>query len=170
MAVNRGGPSWVPVVFSHSEPDEKKGPLSRSIFLHQESRCTQMGKKTNKLLSTSLWTCVYLHTSSVVAGGPLHSGGRSRRCIYMTGWTWPTSGNARRPGRRRSRGRCVCAVASSTVRPCTRRSSWAGRGGRSHIPHRTGEWALGLSGLGCTSSLSVEGKIWMSQPFLPNYL
>lgn len=128
------------------------------------------GKKTNKLLSTSLWTCVYLHTSSVVAGGPLHSGGRSRRCIYMTGWTWPTSGNARRPGRRRSRGRCVCAVASSTVRPCTRRSSWAGRGGRSHIPHRTGEWALGLSGLGCTSSLSVEGKIWMSQPFLPNYL
>lgn len=145
---------------------EERPLVSRHL---PSSRKSLHSYEKKQLLSTSLWTCVYLHTSSAVAGGPLHSGGHSRRCIYMTGWTWPTSGNARHPGRQRSRGRCVCAVASSTVRPCTRRSSWAGRGGHSHIPHRTGEWAPGLSGLGCTSSLSVEAKIWMSQPFLPNW-
>lgn len=148
------------------------GARSEERFLvskHLPSSRKLLVWKKKILLSTSLWTCVYLHTSSAVVGGPLHSGGRSRRCIYMTGWTWPTSGNARRPGRQRSQGRCVCGVVSSTVRPCTRRSSWVGRGGHSHIPHRTGEWALGLSGLGCTSSLSVEVKIRMSQPFLTNW-
>lgn len=113
--------------------------------------------KQKILLSTSQWTCVCLHTSSTVEGGPLHWGGHSHYCIYMTGWTWPTSGNAHHPGRRRSQVWCVCAVASRIVHLYTHHSSWAGRGGHFHTLHKTGGRALGPSVLGTTSSLSVAG-------------
>lgn len=60
MAVNRGGPSWVPVVFSHLGPDQKKGPLSRGIFLHQESHYTHMKKNNSSVLVYEL-VCISIH-------------------------------------------------------------------------------------------------------------
>lgn len=114
--------------------------------------------KQRSLLGTSPWTCVCRRTSSIVEGGPLRWGGDSHYCIYMIEWTWLTSGNAHHPGRRRSQAWCACAVASSSVRLNTRRSSWAGKGGRSHTPHKTGGWAPGLFVWGSTSSFAVINK------------
>lgn len=114
--------------------------------------------KQRNLLSASLRTCVCHHTSSIVEGGPLHWGGHSHRCIYMTEWTWPTSGNAHHPGRQRSQVWCACAVASSIAPLYTHHSSWAGRGGRSHTLHKTGGWALGLFVSGSTSSFAVVNR------------
>lgn len=155
------------------EPDEKKkAPCLDSSFLKKEADIIifkNKNWKTMKIVSFSRGTCACPRTSSAVEEGPLHWGARSRCCICMTGWTWPTFGNARHPGTGRSWAQCAFGVASSTGRPCTRHSSWAGSGGRSRTLRRSGGWAPGPSGSESRFCLPVVGsksrqvsaKVWL---------
>lgn len=116
--------------------------------------------------TTSRWICACLRTAIAAEAWRPRWDGCTRRCTCRTGWTSQTCWSVRRRGRQRSRWPCACAAASSNVRPCTRRSSWACRGECSCSRRRTGGGAPGPCGCESTSVLSAERKSEMNERFI----